>query len=752
MRQLSRLLTLLFLFVHLYSKAQTDVQHDKRVDLVLKQVGAKLPGLKIFGRKDGKGGFVNMAVLEESTRRLKWFTCHGVAFDSVQLKDNEYSQIFAGTSDPFTFYRNYCYENLFYIERAEIQYRLLGKEALQDTSYNSRAVFNAAPVKSAQSTLQKLIAIEELMRKISFQLRLFDSRAPGQLVKYRNDSTSIRQKLAGVMIRKNDNTEYYNTNPLATTARIVLRQKSPNRLFVFNREGALVDSVPLKPGKYASLLREKEDVFLLYRGWLELQWQQVTDSKQQYAGWLRKLDSSLYRSVSWEQSKLQLQNIAVSLREQQNLIDDRISSLVVPEEKYVEQLVADVYKDEVSEISYLPGLGFAYTISHIRGQKAYELTDHRGNVMAVVSDKKKGVAGNTDGIVEYYNADIVNSSDYYPFGALMPGRVHNTGNSYRYGYNGKENDNEVKGEGNQQDYGTRIYDPRIGRFLSVDLIASKYPELTPYQFASNRPIDGVDLDGMEFSEFAYPQMKTAERRAGMTWQQRKKDVELERKIGIGVSALPFIIWSGGSALTAINSGAVANLALWATTPTNQLAIATGAGFVFSVLNPDPGTNVDFPGYGDELGRTLNLALRTRAGKVVHFLAEKGSKFANQSEWKWAQRLLDEGNNIILWKDVQQTSTTSVRNSDLFVNGLETEIKELSKMTEGPNFLRNLVNKFDDAADQAKSVIIDGTKQKGFTEKVAKEALEDVRRKIKGNTTFRIVGEGFDFTETVTPKK
>jgi RHS repeat-associated protein len=39
---------------------------------------------------------------------------------------------------------------------------------------------------------------------------------------------------------------------------------------------------------------------------------------------------------------------------------------------------------------------------------------------------------------------------------------------YRYGFNGKGNDNEVKGIGNQQDYGMRIYDPRLGRFLSVD--------------------------------------------------------------------------------------------------------------------------------------------------------------------------------------------------------------------------------------------------------------------------------------------
>jgi RHS repeat-associated protein len=70
---------------------------------------------------------------------------------------------------------------------------------------------------------------------------------------------------------------------------------------------------------------------------------------------------------------------------------------------------------------------------------------------------------------------------------------------YRYGFNGKENDNEVKGEGEQQDYGERVYDPRLGRFLSIDPLTDNYPELTPYQFASNRPIDGVDLDGLEYS-------------------------------------------------------------------------------------------------------------------------------------------------------------------------------------------------------------------------------------------------------------
>ncbi|MBN9299362.1 MAG: hypothetical protein J0I41_20340 [Filimonas sp.] len=68
---------------------------------------------------------------------------------------------------------------------------------------------------------------------------------------------------------------------------------------------------------------------------------------------------------------------------------------------------------------------------------------------------------------------------------------------YRYTFNGKESDNNVKGVGNQQDYGMRIYDSRLGRFLSVDPLTKKYLKLTPFQFASNSPIWGIDLDDAE---------------------------------------------------------------------------------------------------------------------------------------------------------------------------------------------------------------------------------------------------------------
>lgn len=77
----------------------------------------------------------------------------------------------------------------------------------------------------------------------------------------------------------------------------------------------------------------------------------------------------------------------------------------------------------------------------------------------------------------------------------MPGRKYSVGNAYRYGFNGKENDNDITEGG--QDYGMRIYECRLGRFLSVDPLQNKYPDLTPYQFTNNSPIANVDLDGLE---------------------------------------------------------------------------------------------------------------------------------------------------------------------------------------------------------------------------------------------------------------
>ncbi|MBB6463779.1 RHS repeat domain-containing protein [Flammeovirga kamogawensis] len=109
-----------------------------------------------------------------------------------------------------------------------------------------------------------------------------------------------------------------------------------------------------------------------------------------------------------------------------------------------------------------------------------EFSIHLGNVLATMYD----------------NGTILSLSDYFPFGLAMEERTYRS-KEYRYGFNGKENDTDLSGSQLIHDYGFRVYNPVIGKFLSVDPLTKSYPWYTPYQFAGNTPIQAIDLDGLE---------------------------------------------------------------------------------------------------------------------------------------------------------------------------------------------------------------------------------------------------------------
>ncbi|RZK25505.1 MAG: hypothetical protein EOO43_05355 [Flavobacterium sp.] len=79
----------------------------------------------------------------------------------------------------------------------------------------------------------------------------------------------------------------------------------------------------------------------------------------------------------------------------------------------------------------------------------------------------------------------------------QPGRKYSAGGGYRYGFNGKENNNEVKGSGNALDFGAREFDPRIGRWSSADPKKGEYTGWSPYHFGFNSPITTIDPNGKE---------------------------------------------------------------------------------------------------------------------------------------------------------------------------------------------------------------------------------------------------------------
>jgi RHS repeat-associated protein len=147
-----------------------------------------------------------------------------------------------------------------------------------------------------------------------------------------------------------------------------------------------------------------------------------------------------------------------------------------------------VYSEDKSNLDLLPYEKSVILVSI----KTYEFTDHLGNVSATISDRKITIAVAAGNAVASYAPEVLSEKDYFPFGMGMMNRSM-TAENYEYGFNGKEDDDEW----GIQDYGFRLYNPSIAKFISVDPLTKDYPWYTPYQFAGNKPIWAVDLDGLE---------------------------------------------------------------------------------------------------------------------------------------------------------------------------------------------------------------------------------------------------------------
>ncbi|WP_343693213.1 RHS repeat-associated core domain-containing protein [Chitinophaga sp.] len=127
----------------------------------------------------------------------------------------------------------------------------------------------------------------------------------------------------------------------------------------------------------------------------------------------------------------------------------------------------------------------AVSLWGMAGKKKYELSNHLGNVIATVGDYLGGDN----------KAVATSAQDYYPFGMMQPDRRYSS-DGYRYGFNGKENDNEVNGEGNLISFEFREYDPRIGRFMSIDPQSGAYPWQSPFVYHRNNPVNFTDYKGL----------------------------------------------------------------------------------------------------------------------------------------------------------------------------------------------------------------------------------------------------------------
>ncbi len=109
----------------------------------------------------------------------------------------------------------------------------------------------------------------------------------------------------------------------------------------------------------------------------------------------------------------------------------------------------------------------------------YFLTDHLGSVRVIVDSA---------GTVKERN-------DYYPFGARHI-RSDYAQSTNRWKYNGKEL--QTTGDLGYLDYGARMYDAGLGRWMAVDLLSENYPGIGSYVYCINNPLLYRDLLGLDW--------------------------------------------------------------------------------------------------------------------------------------------------------------------------------------------------------------------------------------------------------------
>ena len=121
-------------------------------------------------------------------------------------------------------------------------------------------------------------------------------------------------------------------------------------------------------------------------------------------------------------------------------------------------------------------------------QQEYFVTDHLGNI-------RVAFRVNTNGTL-----NLTQVQNYYSFGKDMGDATMNYTASpqNQYKYSSKELQQELSLM--NYDFGARHYDPRIGRWTGVDLLAETYENVSPYNYVANSPINNIDPNGMDFSQ------------------------------------------------------------------------------------------------------------------------------------------------------------------------------------------------------------------------------------------------------------
>ena len=300
-------------------------------------------------------------------------------------------------------------------------------------------------------------------------------------------------------------------------------------------------------------------------------------------------------------------------------------------------------------------------------------------------------------------------NDYYPFGMLLPNRQGaEEASGYRYGFQGQEMDDEVKGTtGSSVNYKYRMHDPRVGRFFARDPLAHSYPWNSPYAFSENRVIDGFELEGLETTPYGLHRAKEKINR----WRQEAKGdpvklAELKRNEIIGATFVFTVLFApaaavyGTGALATVSSTTIMTYARglgWLSNPANFEMAYQGTAIVAGVVLGDALPETAFPNTGaDEGGQALNRTIRlvdkiqdvvdvkklsAGAQALVNFKSNLPNVFKGIDKTHLDAAIGDMAGNPIIKYDKIWDHLDDISGH---MRGLNGKIKELNKLIDKEN--------------------------------------------------------------------
>jgi RHS repeat-associated protein len=126
---------------------------------------------------------------------------------------------------------------------------------------------------------------------------------------------------------------------------------------------------------------------------------------------------------------------------------------------------------------------------------------------------------------------VSSSRDHYPYGKQMPGRGFETDvEGKRFQFTGHEFDNEV----NYGYHGARYYNRDLGRYMSIDPLAAKYPGLSPYVYTADNPIVFIDPSGKAVEDHYFSADGTYLGSVGEGNEVREVDASISNEVAIGI--------------------------------------------------------------------------------------------------------------------------------------------------------------------------------------------------------------------------